>query len=139
MCENSMQLTVFFEDPFWVGVLERSGAGVYEVCKVTFGAEPRDAEVYAFLLENVGRLSFSPALREQPAASGAVHSKRARREAQKLMERRGVGTRAQQALRLQREQNRQERRERSRRQKKEEENRLFALRRKKRREKHQGH
>ena len=33
-------LTVFFEDPFWVGVFERIEDGKLSVCKVTFGAEP---------------------------------------------------------------------------------------------------
>ena len=34
-------LTVFFEDPFWVGVYERTDGGRYEACKITFGAEPK--------------------------------------------------------------------------------------------------
>lgn len=35
-------LTVYFEDPFWVGVFERIDDGKLSVCKVTFGAEPKD-------------------------------------------------------------------------------------------------
>ena len=35
-------LTVFFENPFWVGVYERIDGDRYEVCKITFGAEPKD-------------------------------------------------------------------------------------------------
>ena len=50
---NTLYLTVLFEQPFWIGILERSGEGRYEACKVTFGAEPRDAEVYDFL--QIGR------------------------------------------------------------------------------------
>ena len=38
-------LTVFFEKPFWVGVFERVSNGRLSVCKVTFGAEPKDYEV----------------------------------------------------------------------------------------------
>ena len=34
-------LTVFFDDPFWVGVFERIEDGKLFVCKVTFGAEPK--------------------------------------------------------------------------------------------------
>ena len=51
--------TVFFEDPFWVGVWERSGDGAYSAAKATFGAEPKDAEVLAFVLERFGTLAFS--------------------------------------------------------------------------------
>lgn len=30
-------LTVFFEEPFWVGVVERVSGGKLSVCKVVFG------------------------------------------------------------------------------------------------------
>ena len=53
MDKVSGRLTVFFEEPFWIGVFER---------KVTFGAEPKDYEVYDFVLRNYYRLKFSPAV-----------------------------------------------------------------------------
>ncbi len=37
------KLTVFFEEPFWVGVFERTENGKLSVCKVSFGAEPKFA------------------------------------------------------------------------------------------------
>ena len=43
-------LTVFFEESFWVGVFERMEKGKLSVCKVTFGAEPKDYEVWEFVL-----------------------------------------------------------------------------------------
>ena len=46
MDEESVKLTVFFEGPFWVGVFERVSEGKLTVCKVTFGAEPKDGEVW---------------------------------------------------------------------------------------------
>lgn len=45
------KLTVFFEKPFWVGVFERVEGEKLSVSKVTFGAEPKDYEIYAFILE----------------------------------------------------------------------------------------
>ena len=51
--------TVYFEDPFWVGIYERVYNNKLEVCKVTFGAEPKDYEVYQFLLQNTYNLKFS--------------------------------------------------------------------------------
>ena len=41
------KLTVYFEDPFWVGAFERIEHGKRSVCKITFGAEPKDREVWA--------------------------------------------------------------------------------------------
>ena len=49
MDKVSGKLTVFFEEPFWVGVFECVANGKLSVCKVTFGAEPKDYEVYEFL------------------------------------------------------------------------------------------
>lgn len=45
-----VKLTVFFEEPFWVGVFERIEDGKLSVAKVTFGAEPKDYEVQDFEL-----------------------------------------------------------------------------------------
>jgi len=39
-------LTVYFADPFWVGIYERTDSSGYAVCKVTFGSEPSDTEIY---------------------------------------------------------------------------------------------
>lgn len=49
-------LTVFFENPFWVGVFERVSNGKLSVCKVTFGAEPKDYEVWAFVLKHYDKV-----------------------------------------------------------------------------------
>ena len=38
----SEKLTVYFDDPFWVGVFEHTESGKLSVSKVTFGAEPKD-------------------------------------------------------------------------------------------------
>ena len=40
-------LTILFENPFWIGLYERIDNEKYEVCKITFGAEPKDYEVSA--------------------------------------------------------------------------------------------
>lgn len=53
-------LTILFEAPFWIGLYERTDNGKYEVCKITFGSEPKDYEVYEFLLKNWHKLKFSP-------------------------------------------------------------------------------
>ena len=36
------ELTVWFEDPFWVGLYERQSDRAYEVCRVVFGGGRRD-------------------------------------------------------------------------------------------------
>lgn len=131
-------LTVFFEDPFWVGVFERTDEGKYAVCKVTFGAEPTDNEVWAFVEKHYGDLVFSPAV-ETEIRQAADNTKRRQRSAKKLLSGTGVGTRAQQALQKQREEQKTERKEINRELREAEKQRRFELRRQKKKEKHRGH
>lgn len=49
---EELKLTVYFEDPFWVGVFERTQNGTLSVCKITFGAEPKDYAVHAYVLRH---------------------------------------------------------------------------------------
>ena len=63
MDTERVKLTVFFEGPFWVGVFERISGGKLSVCKVTFGAEPKDYEVWDFILKHYEALKFSRRLK----------------------------------------------------------------------------
>lgn len=45
-------LTILFENPFRIGLFERIDGDKYEVCKITFGAEPKDYEVYEYKTRN---------------------------------------------------------------------------------------
>ena len=94
--ELTAKFTVYFEDPFWVGVYERSQDGKLEAARVVFGAEPKDTA------------------------------------------RPGIGTKAQQALKLQQEQGKLERRAARKQRSEEEKRRQFELRQQKKKEKHRG-
>ncbi len=131
-------LTVFFEDPFWVGIFERIDDGKLSACKVTFGAEPKDYEVWEYVLKHYYELKYSPAV-EAETRQRADNPKRRQREAGKQMELSGVGTKSQQALQMLLEQNKQERKVRSREQRLAEAERQFTLKQQKKREKHKGH
>jgi len=135
---GTFKLTILFEDPFWIGLFERQQGERYEACKITFGAEPRDYEVWQFVLENWPRLEFSPAIQAKADAEKAVSPKRMQRLIRRQAAQQGLGTKAQQALKLQQEQNKQERKVRSRDQREAEQERKFQIRREKRKEKHRG-
>lgn len=138
MDETSGKLTVFFEEPFWVGVFERASEGELSVSKVTFGAEPKDYEVLEYILKHYRELRFSPAV-EIEIKSKAKSPKRLQREAAKQMRDAGIGTKSQQALKLQREAMRSEHKVISREQREAEKQRQFDLKQQKRKEKHRGH
>ena len=132
-------LTVFFEAPFWVGLYERWEAGHYRVCRIVFGAEPKDYEVLDYLLRNFHRLSFSPALPGGAGPAQAGNPKRRQREIQRSLQKPVKSTKAQQALSLQRETGKERRRQSGRAAKEAEAERQFALRQQRRRAKHRGH
>ncbi|MEY8424869.1 YjdF family protein [Lachnospiraceae bacterium 38-14] len=137
MDKISGKLTVFFEETFWVGVFERVSEGRLSVCKVTFGAEPKDYEVYDFVLKNYYRLRFSPAVATNVKEAGR-NPKRVQREVRKQIQNTGIGTRSQQALKLQQEQLKTEHKIVSREQREAEKQRQFELKQQKRKEKHRG-
>ena len=138
MDKVSGKLTVYFEEPFWVGVFEKIEDGKLSVAKVTFGAEPKEYEVYEFVLKYYYRLQFSLAV-ATVVKENAKNPKRMQRDAKRQMLEKGIGTKAQQALKLQQEQNKQERKVKSRQQKEAEEQRMFELKQQKKRSKHRGH
>ena len=137
MDKVSGKLTVFFEEPFWVGVFERVSGGKLSVCKVTFGAEPKDYEIHDFVLKNYYRLRFSPAVVINVKEAGR-NPKRVQREVRKQVQNTGIGTKSQQALKLQQEQLKTERKIVSWEQREAEKQRQFELKQQKRKEKHRG-
>lgn len=139
MGTTASKFTVLFEQPFWTGLYERKTDGRYEVCKITFGAEPKDYEVYAFLLKNWNRFRFSPSIKAEVTADTRINPKRMQRLIHKQVDRIGIGTKAQQALKLQHEQGKRERKSRSRQDREVEKARQFELHQKKRKEQHKGH
>lgn len=138
MDKVSGKLTVFFEEPFWVGIFECMEEGKLSVAKVTFGAEPKEYEVQEYIKKNYYSLKFSPAV-AAVVKERKRNPKRMQRDAKKQMQETGIGTKSQQALKLQQEQNKQERKQRSREKKEAREQRLFELKQQKKKEKHKGH
>ena len=138
MDKVSGRLTVFFEDPFWVGAFEHVEDGKLSVAKVIFGAEPKDYEVQEFIQKYYYSLRFSPAVKTVVKETKR-NPKRMQRDAKKQIQENGIGTKSQQALKLQQEQNKQERKLKSRERKEVEAIRMFELKQQKKKEKHKGH
>ena len=108
MDKVSDRLTVIFEDPFWIGIFERIEEGKLSVCKITFGAEPKEYDIYTFILNNYVGLRFSPAVAAE-VKEVSRNPKRKQREVHKQVKNTGMGTKSQMALKLQQEQLKMER------------------------------
>lgn len=131
------KLIVFFEQPFWVGVFEKIAEGKISICKVTFGAEPKDNEVYDFIIRKYYQLRFSSAVTTD-LKTEKHNPKRMQRDIKKQLQENGIGTKSQQALKLQYEQIKTEHKQFSKEQKEAKKQRLFELKQQKRKEKHRG-
>ena len=137
MGEEQCKLTVFFDEPFWVGVFERNENGKLSAAKVTFGTEPKDYELYEFILKHYYSLHFSPAV-TAVVKETKRNPKKLQRDIKKPLGKTGIGTKSQQALKLQQEQNKLSRKAKSREEKQTEADSRFELKQQKKKEKHRG-
>ena len=138
---SAITLTVFFEDPFWVGVVERREGQALQAVRHVFGAEPAPPEVLEFVLRDLDALLERPAVSVAVELPGArpASPKRAAREAARQLAQRGGTTQAQEALRLQIEQNKAERKRRSRAAREAEEDYKRQVKVQKAKDRHRGH
>ena len=119
--------------------LRGEGKAAYRLlaAEVDGGAEPKDYDVLSYVLKNYARLRFSPAV-AAAFRQDAANPKRMQREIRRASSGCGVGTKAQQALQLQREEQKLERKTRTREQRDAEKQLKFDRRQQKRKEKHRG-
>lgn len=137
MDKVSISWNVFFEEPFWIGILEQIEDKRLSVCKVTFGAEPKEYELCEFILKNYDSLQFSPSV-TIGVKEKKQNPKRIQREVHKCMQNSTIGTKSQQALKLQQEQRKVERKVKSKEQKEAEKEKQFELKQQKKKEKKKG-
>lgn len=135
----SIKLTVFFDGTFWIGVFERTYEDSYEISRVVFRAEPKDYEVDDFLLRNFYNLRFSNSLTADGTEERKINPKRLQREIRKETQSKGIGTKAQNALKLQYETYKKEKKAATKEKEEYEKERQFKLRQEKKRKRHKGH
>lgn len=99
----STTLTVFFDGQFWIGVAERKSRGRIEACRMVFGAEPTNEEIYQLVLKRWTALSFSSAVEDVETQRRVGNPKRRQRAAAREAARARPSTKAQEALAKERE------------------------------------
>lgn len=135
---RTITLTVYFDGRFYVGVFERKENSKLSVCKVVFGAEPKDSEVSEYILRRYNGLKFGKPLDVERKIS-ADNPKRRLKNVKKQMKTAAIGTKSQQALSARREEFKKEKQQKDKLQREEEKRRTYALRKEKQKEKHRGH
>lgn len=134
------KLTVCFEEPFWVGIVETENNGAYSVARHVFGAEPTTPEVFNFICDHWNDLRFTHDVQVEVTETERINPKRLQRMIEKEMrEHARPGTKAQQTLAEQREMAKEASQALSRQRKEEQRREQFAKRTEKRKQKHRGH
>lgn len=137
MKKISGKLTVFFENPFWVGIFENFENDNLSVCKVTFGSEPKEYEIYDFILKKFYNLRFSNEMKSN-FREKAKNPKRRQREIKKELQNKKFLKKSEEILKLQYEENKKERKVKTKQEKKLEKQRKFLLKQEKKKKKHRG-
>ena len=133
----SIGLTVYFEDGFWHGLFEQEYEGTYQVCRVTFGQEPKEDEILRLIQIQFVRLSFS----SEATVKQHVKIKNPKRlqRAVKKQVKQEVSSKSQELLQLQHEERKKHSKQQSSLQKQLLKQEKFERKQQKRREKHKGH
>ena len=133
----STGLTVYFEDGFWHGLFEQEYEGTYQVCRVTFGQEPKEDEILKLLQTQFARLSFSPEATVKQHVK-IKNPKRLQRAVKKQVKQE-VSSKSQELLQLQHEERKKHSKQQSSLQKQLLKQEKFERKQQKCREKHKGH
>lgn len=136
----NIKLTVFFENPFWVGVFERYDDNCYYVGKITFGSEPKDYEVYEKIKKYFFDLRFSAGVQDTLKKHDeiTVNPKRLQRLISKEIKK-GIGTKSQNLLKEQYKENKKINKKESRLKHEETEREKYLLKQLKKKSRKKGH
>lgn len=108
-----MKLSVLFEDPFWIALLEDERDGLLYAVRHVFGSEPSSEELYEFIRSPqygslVERMTIGLPV-NQKSAGKRINPKRRQRQIKREKERVGVSSQSHEVMRLQQEERKKER------------------------------
>jgi hypothetical protein len=92
-CVTSI-FTVFFEDPFWVGVLEENYDGINYMGKHIFGAEPSNSELlnfYVYEFDKIKKIKIG----ETNIKTKKISFKKSLNKSKQVQNKIGIGTKSQ--------------------------------------------
>jgi hypothetical protein len=133
------KFTVYHDDRFWVGIVERETGDGYSAARIVFGEEPSESELYLFILKRFETLNFSRPSKSTNEPVKRVNPKRLIRMIQENLSTKGASTRSQEAIRQERELRKIERKSLSKQDREEETRRMFELKQQRKKQKKRGH
>jgi hypothetical protein len=108
----AMKLSIVYESPFWIGLMEEERDGLLYATRYLFGSEPSTEVVYEFILscEYPNLIDcMTVGLPIEKAKKRCTNPKRLQRQIRREKERVGISNQSREVMRLEQEKNKKER------------------------------
>ncbi|MED4217797.1 YjdF family protein [Priestia megaterium] len=136
-----MSLTIYHDGQFWVGIIEVVEDGKLRAFRYVFGAEPKDTEILDFIyskLLNIINQSVHSGLDVKEKSDKKINPKRLQRQVAKQINKVGVSTKAQEALKQEYEEKKKSKKKRAKQYRKELKDQKYLIKKQKAKAKHKG-
>ncbi|MBX9965979.1 YjdF family protein [Priestia aryabhattai] len=136
-----MSLTIYHDGQFWIGIIEVVEGGKLKAFRYVFGAEPKDTEILDFIhhkLLNLINQSIHSGLDVKIKSNKKVNPKRLQRQVAKEVNKVGISTKAQEAMKQEYEEKKKSRKKKSKQYREELKEQKYLMKKLKAKAKHKG-
>ncbi|MCM3186017.1 YjdF family protein [Priestia megaterium] len=136
-----MSLTIYHDGQFWVGIIEVVEDGKLRAFRYVFGAEPKDTEILDFIyykLLNIINQSVHSGLDLKGKSDKKINPKRLQRQVAKQVNKVGVSTKAQEAMKQEYEEKKKRKKKRAKQYREELKDQKYLMKKQKAKAKHKG-
>ncbi|PAK43400.1 MULTISPECIES: YjdF family protein [Priestia] len=136
-----MSLTIYHDGQFWVGIIEVVEDGKLRAFRYVFGAEPKDTEILDFIyykLLNIINQSVHSGLDVKGKSNKKINPKRLQRQVAKEINKLGISTKAQEAMKQEYEEKKKSKKKRANQYREELKEQKYLMKKQKAKAKHKG-
>ena len=136
-----MSLTIYHDGQFWVGIIEVVEDGKLRAFRYVFGAEPKDTEILDFIyykLLNIINQSVHSGLDVKGKSDKKINPKRLQRQVAKEINKVGISTKAQEAMKQEYEEKKKSKKKRAKQYREELKEQKYLMKKQKAKAKHKG-
>ncbi|RDZ05224.1 DUF2992 domain-containing protein [Priestia megaterium] len=136
-----MSLTIYHDGQFWVGIIEVVEDGKLRAFRYVFGAEPKDKEILDFIyyrLQDIINQSVHSGLDVKGKSNKKINPKRLQRQVAKQINKVGVSTKAQEAMKQEYEEKKKSKKKRAKQYREELKEQKYLMKKQKAGAKHKG-
>lgn len=136
-----MSLTIYHDGQFWVGIIEVVEDGKLRAFRYVFGAEPKDKEILDFIyyrLLDIINESVHSGLDVKGKSNKKINPKRLQRQVAKQINKVGISTKAQEAMKQEYEEKKKSKKKRAKQYREELKEQKYLMKKQKAKAKHKG-